>query len=127
MISLQVLPVTDLTILRSKSVDIVSSSAGIATIYVSTEPDERARWLEALERCKNSTLRLMSIPLGLEYDDDRLRRTVVDSLVASGLPIPKSPSLQLVGSEKRQEREERGWWSLRFREVLKDVVDRELS
>ncbi|KAK0440596.1 hypothetical protein EV421DRAFT_780588 [Armillaria borealis] len=127
MISLQVLPVTDLAILRSQSVDIVTSSAGIATILVSTQPDERARWLEALERCKNSTLRLMSIPLGLEYDDDRLQRTVVDSLVASGLPIPKSPSLQLVGSEKRQEREERGWWSLRFREVLKDVVGRELS
>ncbi|KAK0452990.1 uncharacterized protein EV420DRAFT_1557910 [Desarmillaria tabescens] len=127
MISLQVLPVTDLAILQSKSVDIVSSSAGIATIHINTEVDERARWLEALERCKNSTLRLMSIPLGLEYDDDRLQRTVVDSLVASGLPIPKSPSLQLVGSEKRQEREERGWWSLRFREVLKDVVGRELS
>ncbi|KAK0187281.1 hypothetical protein F5146DRAFT_985383 [Armillaria mellea] len=127
MISLQVLPVTDLTILRSKSVDIVSSSAGIATIQVGTEPEERDRWVEALERCKNSTLRLMSIPLGLEYDDDRLQRTVVDSLVASGLPIPKSPSFQLIGSEKRQEREERGWWSLRFREVLKDVVGRELS
>ncbi|KAK0486581.1 hypothetical protein IW261DRAFT_1456219 [Armillaria novae-zelandiae] len=122
MILLQVLPVADLSILGSKSVDIVSSSAGIATIQVKTELNERERWIVALERCKNSTLRLMSIPLGLEYDDDRLQRTVVDSLVASGLPLPKSPSLQFVGSEKRQEREERGWWSLRFREVMRDVV-----
>lgn len=126
-ISLHVLPVTNFSILGSKSVDIVTSSGGIATIKVKTEPDERGRWVEALERCKNSTLRLMSIPLGLEYDDDRLQRTVVDSLVASGLPLPKSPSSQFVGSEKRQEREERGWWSLRFREALKDVVGRELS
>jgi len=50
----------------------------------------------------------------------------VSSLVNSGLPIPRSPSGQIPsiydGKEDHafgDEREERGWWSLRFQQIFR--------
>jgi hypothetical protein len=54
---------------------------------------------------------------------------VVSSLTASGLPIPRSPSGNLpetcsAGGDRApgssDEREERGWWSLRYQQVFRE-------
>ena len=61
--------------------------------------------------------------MGKTMDEgDTLR--ILNSLVNSGLPLPKSPSGRLleigpdVDDTFSQEREERGWWSLRFHQVM---------
>ncbi|KAH7922416.1 hypothetical protein BV22DRAFT_1037488 [Leucogyrophana mollusca] len=61
------------------------------------------------------------------HPDSEDRRPVL-SILASGLPFPKSPSIQLEEADhgqtydaKQQEREERGWWSLRFHQVFGEV------
>ena len=53
----------------------------------------------------------------------------LSSLVASGLPFPRSPSGQLPdlwlndeGHMKGNEREERGWWSLRYQQVFREFL-----
>jgi hypothetical protein len=54
------------------------------------------------------------------------------SMLAAGLPFPKSPSMQMDESERglasdaeQQEREERGWWSKRFHEVFSELSAQE--
>ena len=63
-------------------------------------------------------------------------------ILNTGLPLPKSPSLQLRdnqrlridvskntegrdGSDADREREERGWWTLRFQQVLREMQRRD--
>ena len=61
--------------------------------------------------------------MGKAMDEDGTLRTL-SSLVGSGLPLPKSPSGRLLeigpnaDDTLNQEREERGWWSLRFHQVM---------
>jgi hypothetical protein len=103
----------------------------------------RQQWMLAFERCFQFTLRSLSFPshsgshvvhgpnVDLELDTERSML----SILASGLPFPKSPSVQLdelvnpnpnpnegsIRDAKRLEREERGWWSLRFQQVLREM------
>ena len=53
------------------------------------------------------------------------------SLLAAGLPLPKSPSMQMAelacGGSEQQEREERGWWSKRFHEVFAELSVQEVA
>ena len=51
----------------------------------------------------------------------------ISSLIGSGLPMPRSPSGQFAqtgGMEESRflgdEREERGWWSLRYQQVFRE-------
>ncbi|EKM51245.1 uncharacterized protein PHACADRAFT_263285 [Phanerochaete carnosa HHB-10118-sp] len=63
-------------------------------------------------------------------------------ILHTGLPLPKSPSLQMRdnqrlgidvnestggkgGNDADREREERGWWTLRFQQVLREVQRRD--
>lgn len=94
-------------------------------------------WLVALQRSRETTLHSLSFPppspedvlqgpVG-DYEQDAYH--CVKSLLASGLPMPKSPSMQLdecgmqtepQADTTELEREERGWWSLRFHQVLRE-------
>jgi len=95
-------------------------------------------WLIALQRSRDNTLHSLSFPppspedvlqgpVG-DYEQDTYH--CVKSILASGLPMPKSPSMQLDAvsdtqsdrdaNTTEQEREERGWWSLRFHQVLRE-------
>lgn len=90
-------------------------------------------WVSAFQRSQQATLRLLS--LASQYgsvssltDVELEVQQSAASILASGLPLPKSPSLQQdeirrgeSSSTRRQEREERGWWSLRFQQVLRDL------
>lgn len=121
-ISLELLPIYDYKDIHCKYIGALPSTAQIQQLKIRM-PD-KAQWLVALQNSARTTSPLLSVPVGLDYEDDRLQRTFVDSLVESGLPMPRSPSFQFEGSDRRQEREERGWWSLRFREVLREHLVR---
>lgn len=106
-------------------------------------PDEKTRnsWISAFQQCFRFTLRSASLPsrsksfvYDLQSDYDHDTQQTVFSLLASGLPLPKSPSAQLVdlqhgqpGDIRRQEREERGWWSLRFQQIFRELQRQDMS
>lgn len=112
------------------------SRADPSNTDVPHESETLELWWRAFQRCCSSSIRSLTIPLhsgtylsdtSSEENNTTNQQTVM-SLVASGLPIPKSPSLQLAEPQTTRslaEREERGWWSLRFHEVLRDLQSRE--
>lgn len=96
-----------------------------------------AKWLSAFRRCSDFTLRSLSF---LSYSGGHLDHVDLEldthqsvlAIMATGLPLPKSPSVQLEelvhgesGNTRQQEREERGWWSLRFQQVLREMQRRD--
>ncbi|KAI0919696.1 hypothetical protein AcV5_001689 [Taiwanofungus camphoratus] len=91
-------------------------------------------WLTAFRRCQEHTIRSLSLTASSvdrrpHYSDTELdTRHTLTSILACGLPLPKSPSMQLQESphcepedQTLQEREERGWWTLRFQQVLHEM------
>jgi hypothetical protein len=74
-------------------------------------------------------------PSGLEFDS----YAAVNALLASGMPLPRSPSAQNPvstfaeeehhrdGAVEEGEREERGWWSLRFQQVYRNQQSSEVQ
>ena len=92
-------------------------------------------WLNSLRQCSKHILRKLTFIShqggSSFFGSDRLLDThlVVSSLTASGLPVPRSPSGNLpetspAGSDRApgssDEREERGWWSLRYQQVFRE-------
>ncbi|KAL0576636.1 Protein T2 [Marasmius crinis-equi] len=120
----------------------VASALHLKTLYFAfpenTDVPSREAWTRGLRRSSKSTLAAMSNPSSNERQrgsvtalnealDDHSSR-ILDTIAASGLPPPKSPSMQLDGVEGdsvKLEREERGWWSVRFQQVLKVIRDEE--
>lgn len=100
--------------------------------------DVRRSWISAFQQCFRYTLHSISLPPHPRYDPhlDLAIDThqTVFSLLASGLPLPKSPSIQDAdlqrGEEKdstREEREERGWWSVRFQQVFRELQRQDMA
>jgi hypothetical protein len=133
--------------------DTAQNSAPVTTLQLSLPgggpkaidgmPDsvhERLHWVSALRQCLQSTLRALSFPSNsgdrsglLNVDPESDIHHSLASILNSGLPVPKSPSVQIeeafqgqTRSTQQEEREERGWWSLRFRQVLYEVQRQEL-
>ena len=92
----------------------------------------RHNWVSAFQECAEHTIRALSFPTqsgklavpipGLACDRDP--QSSVSSILESGLPLPKSPSQQMAETSAdaaQQEREARGWWALRFRQVLREM------
>ena len=87
-------------------------------------------WLLALRQCSQSTLRKLIFPGYQDTCSDQLvdAHLAISSLIGSGLPMPRSPSGQFAqiggGTEESRflgdEREERGWWSLRYQQVFRE-------
>jgi len=113
----------------------VSSRMAVAPLHVLDEA--RNKWLDAFQRCFQHTLRALSFPSsngrhltdGSHLDFDLNARKSVMSILSSGLPLPKSPSQQIIdeieegrnGDPVEQEREERGWWSMLFHQVMREM------
>lgn len=105
----------------------------------STNIDDIAQdqmWISALQRCQQATTSALKAPDRLgdytvklsSVDADLERQLSTRAIMATGLPMPKSPSVQLMEKpvndeiDARQlEREERGGWSLRFRQVFQQM------
>lgn len=101
--------------------------------------EETGSMQDALRRCYAHTLRSLSfpshsgqyLPHGPHVDIEQDTQKSVMSILNSGLPLPKSPSIQLADpgragtadplNDHDKEREERGWWALRFQQVLREV------
>lgn len=102
-------------------------------------PQDRDAALAALRRCYAYTLRSLSfpshsgqqLPHGPHVDFEQDTQKSVMALLNTGLPLPKSPSIQAVDTARAgsadpstdvdREREERGWWALRFQQVLREM------
>ena len=145
LIGVQVLPV-DVDELDSGNLS--DSSATSLFLHLpnagnSTQSQSEAtrRWWTAFEQCYHFTLRSISFPAhsgkflapGADAAQDENTRQTVMSILASGLPLPKSPSVQIEELEKNavqdasiREREERGWWTLRFQQILHEMQRDEL-
>jgi hypothetical protein len=99
--------------------------------------DARKKWLAAFRQSHQHTIRSLSYPMEEKLNQPQ-QQDFLDSLEvirSAGLPMPKSPSQQLIASprllgphrkvshkeeEIEGEREERGFWSLRFQLVMKE-------
>jgi hypothetical protein len=96
----------------------------------------RQNWVSAFQECAEYTLRALSFPTesgklaaptppGLAWETGKNKaRTSVSAFVTNGLPLPKSPSTQAAeqgADSAEQEREARGWWGLRFQQVLREM------
>jgi hypothetical protein len=100
--------------------------------------DLRRTWVAAFQRCFRYTLHSISVPPHPRYDPqlDLANDThqTVFSLLASGLPLPKSPSVQKADlrhgettDPTKEEREERGWWSVRFQQVFRELQRQDMA
>ncbi|KAF5378923.1 hypothetical protein D9757_008724 [Collybiopsis confluens] len=107
----------------------------------STNPSRKS-WLSAFRQSAQSTMRILSNPgfscsngdiEGPNHLLDQDRRRILESIIETGLPMPKSPSVQLatesilmgIGSSTdstQMEREERGWWSLQYQQLLREQL-----
>ncbi|THH18555.1 hypothetical protein EW146_g2465 [Bondarzewia mesenterica] len=104
----------------------VPSSSSTGKVFNSTTvKDIHTKWLSAFRHI---------LPMGQNVDLDLDSQQSVMTILASGLPLPKSPSVQIeevllgIGSDSQeQEREERGWWSLRFQTVLREMQKTDIS
>lgn len=122
---------------------VIPETTSVISVTLMPSPDREDQWgdwLMAFRKCHQYTLCSLSFPshsgtflahgrnVDLELDTHRSVR----SILASGLPLPKSPSIQidevdsgLASDTTEQEREERGWWSLRFQQVLRELQRQE--
>lgn len=102
--------------------------------------DARQRWWSAFDRCHLFTLRSLSFPARcsryqacgpLELEPDATQSVM--AILASGLPLPQSPSFMQEGFQQgrgrdpaTQEREERGWWASKFQQTLREMQREQL-
>ena len=122
-------------------------STPVSTIQISVDlepqddPNRRERrknWLICFEKCCHTTTSYLEFPLQLDlhqslagfggienFDGDKYQKAM-----GAGLPPLKSPSMQIPAYNRRQrrrsdfaqtEREERDWWSFRFKEVYLEI------
>lgn len=100
--------------------------------------ERRRKWLASFKKCCHATTLSLEFPLrfdlrqglvdfgGIEnFDADKYQKAI-----GAELPPPKSPSMQIQVHNRRQrrrsdfaqaEREERDWWSFRFKEVYLEI------
>lgn len=108
----------------------------LALPAVDGDAGTRQELVAALRKCHRHTIRSLSFPSlpGTMMEDVEIdtRQSLV-GILSSGLPLPKSPSIQFdeaAQGERRDaidgEREERGWWTLRFQQVLRELQREEV-
>lgn len=122
----------------STSVSSVRISVDLENQSDGDRRERRRQWLASFEKCCRVTTLSLEFPHrfdphqgltgfgGIEnFDADRYQKAM-----GAGLPFPRSPSIQTQAYDRRQrrrsdfaqaEREERDWWSLRFKEVFLEM------
>lgn len=124
----------------------MSELSGVISVTVMLPFDreeEWTKWLTSLRKCYQHTIRSLSFSSsssssssssdslfshGRNVDLEQDTHQSIKAILATGLPMPKSPSVQMeemdlgqAGDTATQEREERGWWSLRFQQVFREL------
>lgn len=135
-ISLDLLPLEPENVRTGVISEIVSSQHLDLDIPPSWTLKERRQVLSALRKCHLYAIRSLSFPShsgkylshGLQVDLEQDTKQSVMSIISTGLPLPKSPSVQIADVRRgnandsvEQEREERGWWTLRFQQVMREM------
>lgn len=146
-VDLSLIPANDLQLELSYPDEDIVMSALVSSVRVSVDSEHhgdvdrregRRTWLASFEKCCRATTLPMEYPLrfdlhqglasfgGMEnFDADKYQRAI-----GTGVPPPQSPSMQVQAHSRRQrrrsdfrqsEREERGWWSFRFKEVYLEM------
>lgn len=104
----------------------------------SDRQDNQKKWLVSFKKCWRATTLSLEFPLrfdlrpglavfgGIEnFSPDKYQKEM-----SGGLPLPKSPSMRAQVHNRRQrrrssftqtEKEERDWWSFRFKEVYSEM------
>ncbi|KAF9652525.1 hypothetical protein BDM02DRAFT_3161031 [Thelephora ganbajun] len=144
---LELVPVGDLQLEESHIDEDNLMSTPVSSIRISVDlehqgdadrQERRKKWFASLRECCRATTLSLEFPLrfdlhqslagfgGMEnFDGDKYKK-VMDA----GLPPPKSPSMQVQAYSRRQrrrsdfaqaEREERDWWSFRFKQVYLEM------
>ncbi|KAJ6516790.1 hypothetical protein C8R47DRAFT_405047 [Mycena vitilis] len=130
LLELDVLPADIKTLGES----VVSENASLEVFHLrvpaplnSTANNElRKTWVSAFRQSSKLTLRSISMLGGSTQGTD----LDWDGPMSPQRPLPKSPSLIAHGDSsnpQRQEREERGWWSSCFHQVLREFQSRDVS
>ncbi|KAI0070433.1 hypothetical protein K474DRAFT_1680153 [Panus rudis PR-1116 ss-1] len=141
-LSLDILPISE----NELQTGIISESTSVTSVTLTLPSlltdDQRRNALSALHRCHAYTIRSLSFPShsgkylahGMQVDLEQDTQQSLMAILSTGLPLPKSPSVQISEVEKgqamnptEQEREERGWWSLRFQQVLREMRRQDTS
>ena len=124
--------------LMSTPVSIIQISVDLEHQGDANHQDRRRKWVASFEKCSHTTTLSLEFPLrfdlnqglagfgGMEnFDADKYQKAM-----GAGLLPPKSPSMQIQAHNRRQrrrsdfaqgEREERDWWSFRFKEVYLEM------
>lgn len=144
---LDLIPVSDLQLRETHTDEDALMSKSVLSVQISVDVDHlndadrqvsRKKWLGSFEKCWRSTILSLEFPLrfdlhqgldgfgGMEnFNADKYQKEM-----GGGLPPPKSPSMQVHAHNSRQrrrsdfaqtEREERDWWSFRFKEVYLEM------
>lgn len=144
---LDLVPVGDLQLEETYIDEDTLTSTPVSRIQISVDlehqgdtdrQERRKNWLASFEKCCRATTFSLEFPLrfdlyqglaglgGIEnFDADKYQKAL-----GAGLPPPKSPSMQIQASNRRQrrrsdfaqgEKEERDWWSFRFKEVYLEL------
>ena len=122
-------------------------SAQISTIQISVSSEHqgdanhqerRKKWLDSFEKCCHATTLSLEFPLRFDLHQglagfggiENFNADKYQKAMNAGLPPPKSPSMQIQAYNRRQrrrsdfaqtEKEERDWWSFRFKEVYLEM------
>lgn len=146
-VELDLVPVGDVQLKETRIDEDTLMSTPVSTIHISVESEHesdanhqerRKRWLASFEKCCRATTLSLEFPLrfdphqglagfgGIEnFDAGKYQKAM-----GAGLPPPNSPSMQIQAYNRRQrrrsvfaqtEREERDWWSFRFKEVYLEM------
>lgn len=89
--------------------------------------EAKEKWLAAFDRAYGYTLRSLTFPsLAMEAVTEDMRQLSVMNVLASGLPLPKSPTQQPSTHEDDQDIRAKDskivqYWSLRFQEILREI------
>jgi serine/arginine repetitive matrix protein 2 len=118
---------------------VISPTSSVLELALHASAHTRAAWADALRACARYTVRSLSFPThsgrylahGPSVDLAADTKGAVVALLAAGLPFPKSPSIHIEEEARGAlapgvavEREERGWWALRFQQVLREMQRR---
>ncbi|KAG5650115.1 hypothetical protein H0H81_000623 [Sphagnurus paluster] len=133
-IALEVLPV-DTTKLNQPMTVGEADTVYILRLAIPPDDQETTRrcWASAFRRSHRFTLCALAVTSRQhdpQYDVALDKHQAVFSLLASGLPLPKSPSMQMadVGDDAMtQERQQRGWWALRFQQVFREIQRQDIA